>query len=66
ERKNVKADENGDFVFVVNSETAKKKYVTTGHENGNFEIISGLETGDRIITEGLNLVSDGVKVKVVN
>ncbi|NQV18787.1 MAG: efflux RND transporter periplasmic adaptor subunit [Armatimonadetes bacterium] len=65
ERKNVKSDENGDYVYVVESDTAKKRYIETGKENGNFEIISGLKTGDRVIVEGLNLVSEGVKVKIM-
>ncbi len=66
ERKNVKLDENGEYVFVVESDTAKKRYVETGKENGNFEIIAGLKTGERVIIEGLNLVSEDVKVKIVD
>ncbi|HPR17901.1 MAG TPA: efflux RND transporter periplasmic adaptor subunit [Candidatus Cloacimonadota bacterium] len=64
-RKNISSDEKGSFVFVVENNTAHKRYVQTGKENGNFEILSGLNNGDRVITEGLNLVYDGAKVKIV-
>lgn len=64
-RKNVMNDENGRYVYVVNGDVAHKRMITTGKENGNFEILSGISAGDRVISEGLNLVYDGAKVKVV-
>lgn len=64
-RKNVMHDVNGRYVYLMNNETAQKQYITTGQENGNFEVLSGLSSGNKVIVEGLNLVSDGVKVRVV-
>ncbi len=64
-RANVKKDANGFYVYTMNGDNANKTYVTTGQENGSFEIVDGLEVGDKVIVKGLNLVSDGVKVKIV-
>jgi len=63
ERKNVMSDAQGRYVFVLTGDVAKKQYVETGKENGSFEILSGLNTGDKVISQGLNLVYDGAKVK---
>lgn len=42
------------------------KYVETGIDNGdNIQILSGLEVGDRVITEGQTYVTDGEQVNVV-
>ena len=65
DRKNVKEDENGKYLFVLKNNSAQKTYVTIGHENELFEILSGLKTGDKVITEGLNLIYDGAKVKEI-
>ena len=59
-------DEKGRFVYVVNDDKAVKQYISTGKENGSFEVLSGINPGDKVIVEGLNLVSDGVKVSVVH
>jgi membrane fusion protein, multidrug efflux system len=64
-RKNVSNDEQGRFVYIMKDDTAVKQYISTGQENGQFEVLSGIEPGDNVIVEGLNLVTDGVKVKVV-
>jgi len=65
-RKNVLNDEQGRFIYVLKDDTAVKNYITTGKENGNFEVLSGIYSGDNLIVEGLNLVSDGVKVRIVD
>jgi RND family efflux transporter MFP subunit len=64
-RKNVMNDVNGRYVYLMNNDLAHKQYITTGQENGNFEVLTGLKPGDEVIVEGLNLVTDGVKVRVV-
>ena len=64
-RKNVKSDSKGKFVFISDNNIAKKVYVTVGKENRQFEILSGLKAGDKVITEGLNLIYDGAKIKEV-
>ncbi|MDO9578306.1 MAG: efflux RND transporter periplasmic adaptor subunit [Candidatus Cloacimonadales bacterium] len=64
-RKNVMNDEKGVFVYVVEGDIAAKRYIKVGHKNSNFEILEGLNSGDRVISEGLNLVYENAKVKVV-
>lgn len=56
------------YVYVVNnananSGVAKKTAITIGQNANNFtEILSGLNTGDRIVSEGANTVSEGMKL----
>lgn len=64
ERKNVLKDVKGKFVYLLKNEKAVKQYITTGQENGSFEITAGVTAGDKVITEGLHLVYDGAKVKL--
>ncbi len=55
------------YVFVEENNIAKKVLVATGMEVGiNVEIISGLKSNDKIIIEGMTLLDDGKKIKVVN
>ena len=55
------------FVFLIDGETAVKTSVTTGKESSGFiEILSGLNEGDEIATEGKTLLSYGSKVRIVN
>ena len=43
--------------------TAKKVVITTGQSSGNLtEILSGLDTLDIIVTEGLNTIAEGTKL----
>jgi len=54
------------FVFVSNGKTAKKQIVKTGKDNGiDIEILSGLNVGDNLITEGIKFLKDGLKIKVI-
>jgi RND family efflux transporter MFP subunit len=55
-----------DYVFRVIDETVVQTEVHTGISiNEYIEITQGLNVGDQIITSGLNLLSDGSKVKIV-
>ena len=63
ERKNVMKDENGKYVFVAKNGVAKKTYIKTGNENGSFEVLEGVNIGDKVVVSSLNLVSDNAKVK---
>lgn len=64
-REVVQYDENGRYVYKLVGDKAVKQYIETGNENGSFEVVSGLKSGDRIIIKSLNLVSNGAKVKIV-
>jgi membrane fusion protein, multidrug efflux system len=60
-------DNQGIYVFVENDNIAAKRYITNGRDAGmNSEITSGLNNGEKIITQGITLVNDGSKVKVIN
>lgn len=56
------------FVFTIQgtdgkSGTAKKTPVKVGSSSGNVtEILSGLSNGDRVVTEGANTISEGMKL----
>ncbi|WP_293751129.1 efflux RND transporter periplasmic adaptor subunit [uncultured Paraglaciecola sp.] len=60
----------GRFAFVVENVhnkqgTVRRKTVTTGHITGQgLEVVSGLQTGERLITAGMSKMSDGMSVRV--
>jgi multidrug efflux pump subunit AcrA (membrane-fusion protein) len=55
------------FVFRVKGETVEKVDITIGLESaGSVEILSGLERGDRVVTEGASLLSPGSRVKIID
>ena len=63
----VRGDRNGRYVWTVtSSETVAKKYISTGGFSGNGVVVSsGLEEGDRVITQGMSKVSTGMRVEAV-
>jgi len=61
----VLSDENGSYVYTIESDVAKKTYVTTGIDNGfEIEILSGVFGDVPVITKGHTFVSDNEKVNV--
>ncbi|WP_426667203.1 efflux RND transporter periplasmic adaptor subunit [Mucilaginibacter sp. McL0603] len=61
----VQRSETGNYVFVNQNGTAKKKNVKLGVTyGGQIEILSGLTNGDQLITAGGSEVQDGDKIKV--
>ena len=55
------------FVYVVNNEIAEKKNIKVGKRNfGKVSILSGINEGDFIISEGVSKVRDKAKVKIIN
>ena len=65
----IKEDMKGSYIFVAekNSENwlARKKYVETGISYKNkTEVLSGLQEGQNIITDGYSNVSDGIAVRI--
>ena len=58
---------NGDFVYVLDpqSKTVAVRNVKTGLSTvDRTQIVSGLEAGEQVITEGADRLSDGAKVKL--
>jgi membrane fusion protein, multidrug efflux system len=64
ERKTVKENQQGKFVFVAENNKAVRKYIETGNENGNFEIVSGLKNGDWVVVEGIDLLHEDAPLKI--
>ncbi len=62
----VLSDASGQYVFVVDGDSAKRLPVLTGLDNGtHIEIIEGLSAGESLIVEGQNYVEDNGLVMVV-
>ncbi len=65
-RKLVFSESGKSFVYIDNNGQATRRDVTLGIESGiNIEIKSGLNVGDKLITEGQSLLSEGTKIKVI-
>ena len=55
------------FVYVVNVDTAEKKNIKMGKRNfGKVSIVSGINEGDMVISEGVSKVRNNAKVKIIN
>lgn len=62
----IQKTESGDYVFVNQNNIAKKRPITEGASyGGKVEIKSGLNVGDKLITDGSTEVEDGDEVKVL-
>jgi membrane fusion protein (multidrug efflux system) len=62
----VQKSEQGDYVFVNENGTAKRKNIKVSSSYGGLsEIQSGLVNGDQVITAGASDLEDGDKVKVI-
>ena len=54
------------FVYAVNNETAEKRNIEIGKRNfGKVSVISGLNEGDIVISEGVSKVRDKGKIKII-
>jgi len=66
-RSNLIERQNRHWVFIAQGDSAMLKPVQLGKSNGvSVEITDGLRSGDKLITEGQLLLSQGKKVKVVD
>ncbi|ASU34607.1 efflux RND transporter periplasmic adaptor subunit [Mucilaginibacter xinganensis] len=64
--KAIQKSEAGDYVFINQNGAAKRVNVKAGNTyGGQTEIISGLKTGDELVTEGASDIEDGDKIKVL-
>lgn len=64
--KAIQKSEAGDYVFVNNNGLAKRVNVKVGATyGGQSEILSGLKSGDELVTEGATEIEDGDKIKIL-
>ncbi len=55
------------FVYIVNDNTAEKKNIEIGKRNfGKVSVVSGIDEGDVVITEGVSKVRNKAKIKIIN
>ena len=55
------------FVYVVDADIAEKKNIKIGKRNfGKVSIISGIDEGDIVVSEGVSKVRNKAKIKIVN
>jgi membrane fusion protein, multidrug efflux system len=56
----------GSFVWVVNDDdTVSSRTVAVGPTDGSYEqVLSGLQPGDRVVTDGTDRLRDGLKVSI--
>ena len=55
------------FVYIVNTDTAEKRNIKMGKRNfGKVSVVSGINEGDIVISEGISKVRNKAKVKVIN
>ena len=58
---------NTSFVYVVNNNFVEKRIIKTGNRNfGKISVLSGINEGDLVISEGVSKVRDKTKVKILN
>lgn len=63
-RKQIVTEDGQDFIYLDHNGKARKQAVTIGQANGmDVEIVQGLQSGERLIIEGLLLLSDGSKIR---
>jgi membrane fusion protein (multidrug efflux system) len=67
DRKNIIKKDDRDYVFVAENGIAKEQEIAVGRSLGlDVEVVKGLKPGDALVVEGLLLLEDGVKVRVVD
>ena len=55
------------FVYIVNNDVAEKKVIEIGKRNfGKVSVLSGINDGDLVISEGVSKERDKAKVKIIN
>lgn len=53
------------YVFVVQGDTVQRRQITTGVDGGAWlEVTSGLRDGERVVTEGIDSLANGMKIRV--
>lgn len=65
--KAVEIEKGGTYIYVVRPDNVvERRFIETGPELGNYVIVErGLEPGEKIVVEGINKLSHGIKVNPV-
>lgn len=59
-------DANGMYVFIAQANTAAKRYISNGRDEGiNYEITNGLNPGEQLIIQGNAQLNQGSKIKII-
>ncbi len=67
ERKSLVKEAGKYYAYISSENRARRVPVSLGNRQGlNVEILSGLNSGDRLITEGKSLLSDGIRIRTVS
>lgn len=62
----LREDGEGLYVYLFDGDRAVRRHITVGRQQGlYFEVTEGLSSGDRLITKGIDQVTDGVLVRVI-
>ncbi len=63
----VQMSNNGHFVWVLNDDNQVSQHrITTGMEDNQLVVVTaGLQAGQRVVTDGLDRLTEGVKVEVI-
>ncbi len=63
----VMANAAGDYLYVIKNDVAQRRNVKLGNiQNGMIEILSGLEEGEVVVTEGAINCNEGSKLRIIN
>ena len=62
----LKAQDRNADVFVVEKGLARKKSVVLGPEQDGWRPVQGLEVGEQVVAQGLDLVTDGARLRINN
>ncbi|MDR1559261.1 MAG: efflux RND transporter periplasmic adaptor subunit [Clostridiales bacterium] len=61
----VLSEQDGQYVYLAENETARRVKVTTGIDNGvDIEITDGISEGDPVIAKGQSYLKDGSKIQI--
>ena len=65
-REHIVTENDKHYVWINQNNHAIKREITTGLDNQlEFEVTSGLEPGEQLITEGISLLTDNALIRVV-
>jgi RND family efflux transporter MFP subunit len=55
------------FAFVVDGDVARRREVRIGVDEGDWlEVTDGVGPGDRVVTAGIDMLADGMKIRISN